>query len=85
MLMYSIERLFRKKRTEQQLDSELRFHLEQRSRELASAGMTLEEVRRRARLEFGGVEGIKEQCHESCYIPARRAASVNPVAALRCD
>jgi predicted permease len=63
--MYSIERLFRKKRTEEKLASELRFHLEQRSQELASAGLTPEEAHRRARIEFGGIEGVKEQCRES--------------------
>jgi putative ABC transport system permease protein len=63
--MYWLRRLFRKKQTERQLDSELRFHLEQRTAELADAGMAPEEARRRARLEFGGVEGIKEECRES--------------------
>ncbi|HKD44106.1 MAG TPA: ABC transporter permease, partial [Candidatus Angelobacter sp.] len=63
--MYWIQRLFRKKRTEDRLDSELRFHLEQRSQELADAGITPEEAARRARIEFGGMEGIKEECRES--------------------
>src|SRR5215831_18847111 len=63
--MYWMQRLFRKRRTEDRLDSELRFHLEQRSRELADDGITLEEAARRARIEFGGVEGIKEECRES--------------------
>jgi len=63
--MYWMQRLFRKERTEDRLDSELRFHLEQRARELAEAGVTPEEAGRRARIEFGGVEGIKEECRES--------------------
>src|SRR5215470_6205301 len=63
--MYWIQRLFQKKITEDRLDSELRFHLEQRSRELAEAGIAPEEAARRARIEFGGVEGIKEECRES--------------------
>jgi predicted permease len=63
--MYWMQRLFRKKKTEDQLDSELRFHLEQRSQELADAGLAPDEACRLARIEFGGVEGIKEGCRES--------------------
>ena len=63
--MYWFRRLFRKQQTERQLDSELRFHLEQRATDLAASGMTAEEARRRARIEFGGLEGVKEECRES--------------------
>jgi predicted permease len=63
--MYWFRRLFRQQQSERQLDSELRFHLEQRAAELADAGIAPEEARRRARMEFGGVEGIKEECRES--------------------
>ena len=63
--MYWIKRLFRRKRTEIQLDSELRFHLEQRAADLAEAGMAPEQAARRARIEFGGMEAIKEACRES--------------------
>jgi predicted permease len=63
--MYWFKRLFRKQQTERQLDSELRFHVEQRATELTLAGVTPEEARRRARIEFGGMEGVKEECRES--------------------
>src|SRR5215831_3121351 len=63
--MYWMHRLFRKKVTEDQLDSELRFHVEQLSKELADAGMAPEEARRNAQLDFGGIEGVKEECRES--------------------
>jgi putative ABC transport system permease protein len=63
--MYWIKRLFRKERVEAQLDSELRFHLDQRTAELVASGMTVAEARRHARVEFGGVEGVKEECRES--------------------
>jgi predicted permease len=63
--MYWFRRLFRKQQTERQLDSELRFHVEQRANELAEAGVAPEEASRRARIEFGGMEGIKEECRES--------------------
>src|SRR5215467_513177 len=63
--MYWLRRLFRKEQTERRLDSELLFHVEQRAAELAASGMTPDDALRRARLEFGGMEGIKEECRES--------------------
>lgn len=58
------QRFFRRKRTEKRLDAELRFHLEQRTADLAGAGMAPEEARRQARLEFGGLDQVKEECRE---------------------
>ena len=57
-------RLFRRARTERQLDAELRFHLEQQIADYVAAGMTPEEARRRARLEFGGIDQVKEECRD---------------------
>lgn len=64
-MKYWIRRIFRRHQTEAQLDSELSFHLAQRSAELVAGGASPEEARRQARIEFGGMEGIKEQCRES--------------------
>src|SRR5215467_10692566 len=63
--MYWLNRLFKKEKTERQLDSELRFHLEQLAGDYVRRGMDPEEARRRARIEFGGMEGVKEDCRES--------------------
>jgi putative ABC transport system permease protein len=57
-------RLFRRARTERQLDSELRFHLEQQIADYVAAGMTREDACRRARLEFGGFDQVKEECRD---------------------
>src|SRR5689334_24888375 len=64
-MKYWIRRILRHGETERHLDSELQFHVEQRSAELMERGATPDEARRQARLEFGGVEGIKQQCRES--------------------
>jgi putative ABC transport system permease protein len=56
------KRLFRRARTERQLDAELRFHLERQVAHYVAGGMTPEEARRRARLEFGGLDQVKEEC-----------------------
>jgi putative ABC transport system permease protein len=54
-------RLFRKEQTEKQLDAELRFHMERQVADYIAAGMTPAEARRRAQLDFGGLEQTKEQ------------------------
>jgi predicted permease len=50
---------------ERDLDSELRFHMEQQAADHERAGMTEQEAQRTARLEFGGLQQIKEDCRES--------------------
>ena len=62
---YWLRRIFRKQETERQLESELRFHLEQRIAERVAAGETPGEARRQSRIEFGGMEAIKQECRES--------------------
>jgi predicted permease len=58
-------RLLRICKQEKELDAELRFHLEARIADKIDAGMSPAEARRSARLEFGGIEQIKEQTRES--------------------
>ena len=58
------QRFFRREQTEKHLDAELRFHLDQRIADLVAGGMAPEEARRQARLEFGGLEQMKEECRE---------------------
>lgn len=62
--MHWYQRLFRRARDERQLDAELRFHLDQQVANYVASGMTPAEARRRARLEFGGLEQVKEQCRD---------------------
>ena len=63
--MYMLQRLFRKDKTEQQLESELLFDLEQRIEDQRRRGMNPDEARRRAQIELGGLESLKEQCRAS--------------------
>lgn len=56
--------LFRKERTERELDEELNFHLEQEIRKNLRAGMNPEEARRQAHRSFGGVERVKEEVRD---------------------
>src|SRR6266576_1225346 len=52
--------LFRWAQADQQLDDELRDHLERKTEEYMAQGMRQEEAHRRARLDLGGVEQVKE-------------------------
>jgi len=49
---------------ERGLDEEIRFHIERQTDKHLRAGMTRDEARRQAYLEFGGVEGIKERTRD---------------------
>jgi len=60
-----LSRLFRRGKLETQLDSELRFHVEQQTADNIAAGMSPAEARRRALAQFGGLEYIKEETREA--------------------
>jgi putative ABC transport system permease protein len=57
--------LFRKKTVEQELGSEMCFHIERQVEENLAAGMSPKEARRAALREFGGVEQVKEDCRDT--------------------
>src|SRR5687768_11864586 len=57
-------RLLRRHRVEAELDAELRDHLERQIADYIRAGLSEREARRRARLEFGGLEQVKELCRD---------------------
>ena len=63
--MHWWERMFRRTRAERQLDAELRDHLERHIADLKAQGIDDTEARRRARLMFGGVDRIKEECRDA--------------------
>ena len=56
--------LFRGKKVDQQLDSEVQFHIEELAAENRKAGMAPEEARRKAILEFGGPLQVKEELRD---------------------
>jgi predicted permease len=64
-MLSRIRRLFRKSRAENELDRELRFHIEKQIADNIAAGMSPAEARRRAQLEFGGIEGVKEEVRDT--------------------
>lgn len=60
-----LRRLTKTDRMEAELDNELRFHIDTMVADKMESGLTAEEAKRAARLEFGGVQQIKEDCRES--------------------
>lgn len=58
-------RLFSRRQLERDLDKELRFHFESQVADKARSGIPESEARRLTRLEFGGMEQIKESCRQS--------------------
>ncbi|MBZ5499386.1 MAG: ABC transporter permease [Acidobacteriia bacterium] len=85
--------LFRRERFEKEMDDELRFHLESMIKSNIQAGMTPKEAQRAARLAFGGVDQIKDDCRDTRWMHwldqfwqdlryALRILSRNPLSAL---
>src|SRR5580658_34770 len=63
--MHWLRRLFRKEQSEKQLDAELRFHIERQISDNVAKGIAPQEARRRAQLDFGGLEPMKQATRES--------------------
>src|SRR6266851_5716565 len=64
-LVLQLRSLFRRARVEQELDAELRFHLEQQIDEHVAAGMSAIEARSAALRSLGSLTRVKEQCRDS--------------------
>ena len=56
---------FRRSQVHAEMEEELRSHLQHRADDLERSGLNRAEADRRARIEFGGQEKFKEECHEA--------------------
>lgn len=70
-------RLLSDRSAEERMDEEIRFHLEMETERYVREGMTPEDARRRARLDFGGVEGHKEEMRAGRTLPWRAGLSLD--------
>ena len=59
------QRLRNKDRLERELDAELRYHFDREVTDYVRMGMSDEEARRRARLDLGGEDPLKESCRDA--------------------
>ena len=64
ILLHRLRSLLRSSRADGDMERELALHVQQLTREYVAAGMSASEARRAARLEFGSLEGIKDQCRD---------------------
>ena len=55
----------RRSRMESEMDTELHFHIEAFAEDLIRDGMARDEAMRRAKIEFGGIESVKEEGREA--------------------
>ncbi len=60
--------LFHSKHIDDELDEEMRLHIQNRADDLERSGLSREEAERRARIEFGGVERFKEEVRETAWV-----------------
>jgi len=64
-------RFWRRNRLEEQLEKELRFHLDQHASDLIARGLSPAQAKREARIALGGPEQVKQQCREArgtCWV-----------------
>jgi predicted permease len=64
-LSFRLRAVFRRDAMEAELDEELRAHFANQVEKYVRMGATREEATRRARLEFGGVDQVKEECRDA--------------------
>jgi predicted permease len=64
-LILRLRALLRRDAAETELDDELRFHLERQIEKYRQSGLSQEEANRRARVEFGGMGQVKEECRDA--------------------
>jgi predicted permease len=64
-LRIRLRALVRGDTVEHELDDEMRFHVQHLRDKYVASGLSAADADRRARLEFGGVEQMKEECREA--------------------
>ncbi len=69
-LLHRLRALFRRDAVERDLDDELRFHLEKQVDAYMRSGLSRADAVRRARIEFGALEGIRDEHRDARGIGA---------------
>ena len=64
-LRFRVATLFQRSQINAEMEEELGSHIQHRADDLERSGLERAEAERRARIEFGGQERIKEECHEA--------------------
>ena len=64
-LRFRFVALFKRSQINAEMEDELSSHLQHRADDLERSGLRRAEAERRARIEFGGYQRVKEECHEA--------------------
>ena len=64
-LFFRLRSVFRRETVESEMEEELRFHSERQLEKYRNTGMSREEAQRRVRMDFGGLEQVKEECRDA--------------------
>jgi predicted permease len=64
-LLFRLRALFSHKTVDEELDEELRAHFEQEAEKFVKRGLSQDEAARQARLAFGGLDQVKEECRKA--------------------
>jgi len=64
-VLYRLRALLGRAAVEAELDEELRFHLERQEEKYRRQGLPAADARRRARLDFGGGDAVREACRDA--------------------
>ena len=64
-LLFRLQTLMQRSAKDNELNDELRFHLERLTEKYVKSGMSEAEALRRARLEFGGLDQVKDECRDA--------------------
>src|SRR5260370_22678612 len=64
-LLFRLRSLFRREAVESEMEEELRFHSEHQLEKYLKTGMSRDQALRRVRMEFGGLEQVKEDCRDA--------------------
>ena len=59
------DKLFKSSQIDGEMEDELLSHIQHRADDLERSGLLRKEAERRARIEFGGYERFREECHEA--------------------
>ena len=64
-LFFRLRSLFRRDTVESEMEDELRFHSERQLQKYLKAGMSYDQALRQVRMDFGGLEQVKEDCRDA--------------------
>src|ERR1700683_1623172 len=64
-LFFRLRSVFRRETVESEMEEELRFHSDRELEKYLKIGMSRDQALRRVRMEFGGLEQVKEDCRDA--------------------